>query len=100
MAGTKEGGKKAAKTTQVRYGADFHKSIGSIGGKRGNTGGFASKKVGKDGLTGPERAQLAGLIGGKHSIYDGSISQELRQKIIDKHTNPSLLTRLRRGWGL
>lgn len=64
MAGNKEGGKKAAKTNLKRYGKDFYKRIGAMGGRNGNTGGFASDVVGKDGLTGRERAVVAGRIGG------------------------------------
>lgn len=42
MAGTKEGGRKAAMTTKARHGADFYARIGQIGGQNGHTGGFAS----------------------------------------------------------
>ena len=42
MAGTFQGGRAAAKTNKVRYGADFYARIGAIGGKKGHTGGFAS----------------------------------------------------------
>lgn len=38
-----------------------------MGGKKGHTGGFASEHVGKDGLTGFERAIIAGRKGGKIS---------------------------------
>lgn len=64
MAGTREGGRKAAETVKKRHGEDFYATIGAKGGKRGKTGGFGSDKVGKDGLTGPERARLAGSRGG------------------------------------
>jgi uncharacterized protein len=64
MAGTLAGGKKAAKTNLKRYGKDFYVKIGSKGGKLGNTGGFATHKVGKDGLDGRERAVVAGRKGG------------------------------------
>ena len=64
MSGTKVGGQKAGKTNKERHGADFYKRIGSIGGKASNTGGFASEKIGKDGLTGRQRASLVGAIGG------------------------------------
>lgn len=37
------------------------------GAVRGKTGGFASEKIGKDGLTGLQRAVLAGAIGGRKS---------------------------------
>lgn len=65
MPGTIEGGRKAAATNKAKYGDEFYSSIGRKGGKRSSTGGFASLKVGKDGLTGAERAKLAGAKGGK-----------------------------------
>ena len=64
MAGTTAGGKKAAKKNKELYGEDFYGVIGSKGGKLGRTGGFASDKVGADGLTGKERAKIAGSKGG------------------------------------
>lgn len=67
MSGTLEGGKKAAKTNKERHGKNFYANIGRKGGKNGNTGGFASSKVGKDGLTGLERAAIAGRKGGEIS---------------------------------
>ena len=42
MAGTKEGGLKAAAKNKALHGADFYKRIGAKGGKNGTTGGFAS----------------------------------------------------------
>lgn len=67
MAGTKDGGVKAAATNKTKYGTDFYAMIGAKGGKRGKTGGFASDKKGADGLTGKERARLAGSKGGRIS---------------------------------
>lgn len=67
MSGTREGGLKAAETNRKKQGADFYARIGSKGGKLGTTGGFASNIVGKDGLTGAERAKIAGAKGGKIS---------------------------------
>lgn len=67
MSGTTQSCKKAVKVIKRRHGEDFYKRIGSIGGKSSNTGGFASQKVGKDGLTGAERAKLAGAKGGRKS---------------------------------
>lgn len=64
MSGTRKGGLKAANTNKEKHGKDFYKEIGRKGGKAGNTGGFASKKIGKDGLTGPERAKVWGAIAG------------------------------------
>ena len=49
MAGTLEGGLKAKETNYQKHGSDFYRRIGAIGGRNGNTGGFASDKVGKDG---------------------------------------------------
>ena len=67
MAQTKEGAKKAQATMRAKYGEKYHtfyQTIGSIGGRRSKRGGFASDKVGKDGLTGRERASVVGKKGG------------------------------------
>lgn len=58
MAGTKEGGRKAAATNKARYGKDFYAKIGAKGGRNGNTGGFAAN---------PELARIAGAKGGRMS---------------------------------
>ena len=58
------GGKKAAETIKAKYGPDFYRINGRKGGKISRTGGFASNKIGKDGLTGRQRASLVGSIGG------------------------------------
>lgn len=55
--------------------ADFFRNIGRKGGIRGHSGGFASEKVGKDGLTGYERARLAGQKGG-HISKRGSAKKD------------------------
>ena len=67
MSGTVSGGKKAAQKNKELHGNNFYKEIGRKGGKRSTTGGFASQKLGKDGLTGLERARLAGAKGGLKS---------------------------------
>ncbi|HVS58989.1 MAG TPA: hypothetical protein VHD60_04650 [Candidatus Saccharimonadales bacterium] len=67
MAGTQAGGKAAAAKNKAKYGGDFYARIGSMGGKLGRTGGFASDKVGADGLTGRQRAAIAGAAGGRIS---------------------------------
>lgn len=64
MAGTIKGGKKAAETNKKKQGADFYARIGRMGGKKSTTGGFASTKIGADGLSGIERAKIAGRKGG------------------------------------
>lgn len=67
MTGSISGGKKAAKKNKELYGNDFYTRIGRKGGSNSKNGGFASSKIGKDGLTGSERARIAGMKGGKIS---------------------------------
>lgn len=71
MSGTKAGGLKAAMTNKKKYGEDFYSRMGKLGGQLGHTGGFASEKVGDDGLTGYERAKIAGAKGGTISRRTG-----------------------------
>lgn len=65
MAGTKAGGAKAATTNKERHGSDYYRNLGRKGGTISRGGGFASDKVGADGLTGPERAKIVGVKGGR-----------------------------------
>ena len=67
MSGTSSGGAKARDANLSRHGKDFYARIGRKGGVRSKTGGFASQKVGDDGLTGPQRARIAGARGGLKS---------------------------------
>ncbi len=56
MAGTKLGGKAAAKTNKELYGEDFYREIGAEGGKRKNPyKGFGTNR---------ELAKIAGAKGG------------------------------------
>ena len=64
MVQTSAGGKKTAQTIKEKWGSDFYREIGRKGGKNGHTGGFASTCIGKDGLTGYQRARIAGKKGG------------------------------------
>lgn len=57
MAGTREGGIKAAQKNLARD-PDFYKKIGARGGANGTTGGFAAN---------PELARIAGAKGGRIS---------------------------------
>ncbi len=58
MAGTKDGGKLAAKTNVKLHGPDFYARIGAMGGKKGRTGGFFANR---------ELAREAGRKGGRIS---------------------------------
>ena len=58
MAGTVEGGQRAAATNKEKYGKDFYAKIGAEGGKKGTTGGFYANR---------ELARIAGAKGGKIS---------------------------------
>ena len=64
MVQTSAGDKKTAQTIKEKWGVDFYREIGRKGGKNGHTGGFASDVIGRDGLTGKERAKIAGKKGG------------------------------------
>lgn len=75
-AGTKIGGQRAAEKNLAND-PDFYKKIGKIGGKNGNIGGFKSDKVGKDGLTGYERAVVVRSKGGTVSRRRPKIVEEL-----------------------
>lgn len=58
MAGTKNGGRKAAATNKQRYGLSFYEQIGRTGGKISRGSGFATNR---------ELAVEAGRKGGKAS---------------------------------
>lgn len=58
MAGTIDGGHKAAATNRAKYGKDFYARIGAMGGKMGHTGGFYANR---------ELARKAGAKGGRIS---------------------------------
>lgn len=64
MAGTYEGGFKAAQTNKIKYGEDFYQRIGAVGGKKGRTGGFYANR---------ELARIAGAKGGKISKRGKSV---------------------------
>ena len=84
MAGTREGGKKAAATNKQKHGDDFYARIGSVGGRNGHTGGFGSDTVGKDGLTGQERAAIAGRKGGQKSKRGPSKHPHITNEEVEK----------------
>ena len=55
--GTVEGGKKAAATNKMRYGVEFYRTIGKVGGIKSRGGGFAANR---------DLAREAGRIGGRN----------------------------------
>ncbi len=59
MGNNRKGGLKAAETNIKRYGPDFYKKIGRLGGAKGTGGGFASMSR--------EERQAAGHKGGTNS---------------------------------
>lgn len=69
ISGSIIGGQKAAATNKAKYGPDFYQRIGSLGGKKGKTGGFASPVLCdcdyKEELH--KKASCAGFSGGKKS---------------------------------
>ena len=79
MSGNKKGGLKTAATNKILYGEDFYKKIGAMGGKKSRGGGFASEITGKDGLTGYERARIAGSKGG--SVMGNSYKNKAKNQI-------------------
>lgn len=60
---------KFKQTIKDRYGEDYFRELGRKGGsaKYKTPKGFASEIVGTDGLTGRERARIAGAVGGSIS---------------------------------
>ena len=58
MSGTKAGGILTYKTNIERYGKDYYKRIGAMGGAVGRTGGFFADR---------ELARIAGAKGGATS---------------------------------
>lgn len=63
MGGTFIGGRRAAQTNKIKYGHDFYARIGSLGGQKGTTGGFAYwKAIGREDLI-----SQAGAKGGRIS---------------------------------
>jgi general stress protein YciG len=58
MAGTRKGGLKTAETNKAKYGDDFYKKMGAMGGKISRGGGFAADR---------QRAIESGRKGGRIS---------------------------------
>ena len=81
MGGTVTGGAKARETNIRKYGEDYYRNIGSMGGKASGTGGWYKN---------PEAAAIAGSKGGK-------ISKRGKTKQPSAPTHQSLWQRIIRG---
>lgn len=71
MAGTPIGGKNASKTNRERYGEDYYKNIGAIGGsRRSQSKGFAYNTVCNCELIDRQHfiKNCAGVKGGRASV--------------------------------
>lgn len=94
MAGTKKGGKKAAKVNKAKYGKDFYSKIGKKGGRIGRNGGFAKRvKCGcaliPDFIH--ETQQCAGLKGGLKSRIKKK-PKDVAERVVQQavqHENPT-----------
>lgn len=73
MAGTHEGGVKAAATNKRINGADYYRRLGAKGGRNGHGGGFASMNK--------EDVARCGRRGGSKSVRSKAISKETKAQI-------------------
>lgn len=71
MPGNKAGGLKASATNKKKYGDDFYRNIGSLGGRATGRKGFAVN---------PELARKAGAKGGKKSRRTGVTTGQGKKK--------------------
>lgn len=62
MGGTRASGLKTAITNKARYGQDYYRKMGALGGSMGHTGGFYQNR---------ELASIAGAKGGSISRKKG-----------------------------
>lgn len=91
---------RTAKTNKAKYGDNFYREIGAKGGRLSTTGGFASDVVGKDGLTGRERAAIlakkSGRIGKRgYKLIKKTLFHYVYQK---KDTGEIVKFPVIRGW--
>lgn len=72
---------RIADALKAKYGENYFSELGKRGGAKGSEGkGFASKKVGADGLTGAERAKLAGAKSRKIKVTKIDHEEEIEVK--------------------
>ena len=75
-----------ARATILAKNPDFYKRIGKKGGMRSTTGGFACTEVGDDGLTGAERAKIAGAKGGRISRRGSKKAMKINVRNVDENS--------------
>lgn len=101
--GCEEATKKWRATMLKKYGSEeaLHEAMSKMGHNGGivstPNGGFGSSKKDENGLTGPERARLAGAIGGAKSTRAGIKNGEgktIRKKKTEKTTKTTKKTGL------
>lgn len=90
MAGTRAGAAKAKLKIKEKYGEDFYKEIGAMGGKKSRTGGFYANR---------ELAKTAGAKGGRKSRRTGT--KNSTDKRLEAHNERGgVLGRIRETIGL
>lgn len=70
---TKDGQRKGVITMRERYGDDYFREIGKIGGTKSRGGGFTGE---------PERAKAAAKIGGSRSKRGHRFIKETKSKLV------------------
>lgn len=75
MSSTRAGGIKAAQTNKERYGNDFYRKVGKLGGTKSRGGGFASVDS--------NMARLCGQLGGLTACYKRNPASVDINKIIE-----------------
>lgn len=78
MAGTAAGGRVAAQKNKAKHGVDFYSKIGSMGGKKGHTGGFYVNR---------NLARIAGAKGGQVSRRNRAMGAEVQQRTLKHEHN-------------
>ena len=87
--GYKKQQERRYKTLIAKYGSEeayleYYSRLGKLGGTKSRGGGFACKKKGKDGLTGPERARLCGAVGGLSSRKPHKMARDKNGRAVRK----------------
>lgn len=79
MAGTSEGGRRAAATNKAKFGDDFYSRIGKIGGSvMGTGGGFA---YGDNARVGGKRSRRGHKLLERHDTYGIYLNKKTNKKV-------------------